>query len=774
MKLLLRKNRITGSVSLRMLAGALAPWLTLTPAFAQVADTISLDDVQVSARRQPIKSQLSVENRDVIGKGELLRAACCNLGESFTTNPSVDVSYSDAATGARQIRLLGLSGTYVQMLQENVPAFRASAIPYALSYVPGTWMQSIQVSKGAASVKNGYESVTGQINIEYIKPQGLEGVHGNLFYDTNRRLEANADGSVHLGENLSTALLLHYEDASRDHDANGDGFMDMPKMRAYNVMDRWAWVSRRYISQLSVRYLNEERTSGTSSHHHNADGTASATSGTASTSGLNGTASTSGFSTDRYTIGLKTTRVEGQWKNAIFLRTDKNESVALMLKGVYHDMDDTFGIGSYNVNQKNAYAQLLYEVDFSERHNLSAGASVNHDYLDEQYMAGFYAMEAFGSAYGSGSTGLTSAGSAASSASASAASGVGGADLWANNPIYCGTWHETTSGLYAQYTYKAGSRFVAMAGLRYDYSSQFGGFFTPRLHLKYAPSDIVTLRLAAGKGYRTPHPLAENVSYMASSRQMTMGSDGQPLQQEEAWNMGASLALNIPLGSETLALNADYYYTHFVQQTVMDLDHTGRVLFYNLPDGGRSYSHVTQADATYPVLPGLSLTLAFRYQEVKATQYAGGANYDRLGSSNLHFAEVLRSGGTVLRTRPLTPRYKALATASWKSPLELWQVDVTYSWNGSGRMPLSATDANGEPYWPSHYKAFGQLQAQLTRDFRYCSVYVGGENLTGFKQKNPIVCPDNPYGPMFDASMVWGPTDGAMGYVGVRLNFEKF
>ncbi len=770
MTLLLTNKRIMGRVSLSVLAGALAPWLTLSPAFAQVADTISLDDVQVSARRQPIKSQLSVENRDVIGKGELLRAACCNLGESFTTNPSVDVSYSDAATGARQIRLLGLSGTYVQMLQENVPAFRASAIPYALSYVPGTWMQSIQVSKGAASVKNGYESVTGQINIEYIKPQGLEGVHGNLFYDSNRRLEANADGAVHLGENLSTALLLHYEDASRDHDANGDGFMDMPKMRAYNVMDRWAWVSRRYISQLSVRYLNEERTSGSSNHRHNATATSSA-------SGPNGTAAASGFSTDRYTIGLKTTRVEGQWKNAVFLRTDKNESVALMLKGVYHDMDDTFGMGHYNVNQKNAYAQLLYEADLSERHNLSAGASVNHDYLDECYMAGFYTMSASGSG-GSATSGSGNAASGsgnAASGSGNAASGTGsGAAIWANNPAYDGTWTETTSGLYAQYTYKAGERFVAMAGLRYDYSTQYGGFFTPRLHLKYAPSDIVTLRLAAGKGYRTPHPLAENVSYMASSRQMTMGSDGHPLQQEEAWNTGVSVALNIPIGDETLALNADYYYTDFVQQTVMDLDHTGRVLFYNLPDGGRSYSHVTQADATYPVLPGVSLTLAFRYQEVKATQYAGGTDYDRSGAANLQLAEVLRTGGTVLRTRPLTPRYKALATASWKSPLELWQADVTFSWNGAGRMPLSATDANGKPYWPSHYKAFGQLQAQLTRDFRYCSVYVGGENLTGFKQKNPIVCPDNPYGPMFDASMVWGPTDGAMGYVGVRLNLERF
>ena len=143
-----------------------------------VQDSIAnrmLQNVTVVAR-QSSRSRLQVMNTEIIGKGELQRAACCNLGESFTTNPSVDVSYSDAATGARQIKLLGLSGTYVQMLTENMPNLRGASLPYSLGYVPGPWMQSIQVSKGASSVKNGYESITGQINVEYIKPQGIDGV----------------------------------------------------------------------------------------------------------------------------------------------------------------------------------------------------------------------------------------------------------------------------------------------------------------------------------------------------------------------------------------------------------------------------------------------------------------------------------------------------------------------------------------------------------------------------------------------------------------------
>lgn len=179
---------------------------------AEVADTDSvtmLHGVVVSAG-QGVKSRVRTTNTDIIGLGQLRRAACCNLSESFISNPSVDVSYSDAATGAKQIKLLGLSGTYVQMLIENIPNLRGASIPYSLGYVPGPWMQSIQVSKGAASVKNGYESITGQINVEFLKPQGTDGVRANAYFDSQLKVEANVDGSIHLNDKLSASLLLHF------------------------------------------------------------------------------------------------------------------------------------------------------------------------------------------------------------------------------------------------------------------------------------------------------------------------------------------------------------------------------------------------------------------------------------------------------------------------------------------------------------------------------------------------------------------------------------
>ena len=157
------------------------------------------------------------------------------------------MAYADAATGAKQIKLLGLSGSYVQMMADNIPNYRGLAAPYSLGYVPGTWMSGIQVSKGASSVKNGYESITGQINVGFLDCKGIDRVDAQLYGNSDQRIEANADASVHLTEGLSTGLLLHYEDRLKDMDDNNDGFMDDPNVRQYNLMNRWAYTSKHYL-----------------------------------------------------------------------------------------------------------------------------------------------------------------------------------------------------------------------------------------------------------------------------------------------------------------------------------------------------------------------------------------------------------------------------------------------------------------------------------------------------------------------------------------------
>ena len=651
---------------MRLLLTSIVTMLSLS-AFGQDIDSLqadtmmtqSLDNVTITSRRSGTRRMGGAVNGVLINREELFKAACCNLGESFTTNPSVDVNYSDAATGAKQIKLLGLSGTYVQMLTENLPNFRGAAAPYSLDYVPGPWMNSIQVSKGSSSVRNGYESITGQIDIEYLKPDNDEGVTVNLYGGTLGRLEANADANVHLDDKLSTEVLVHYQDDFGHHDVNNDGFLDQPNVRQWNLQNRWKWKGDHYLFHGGFGMVKEKREGGQT--HHTAPDTHRL-----------------------YEIGVETERYEGYMKHAFILDPEHGTNIAVMGNASMHLLDANYGNKHYSVNQKNAYAQLLFETNFTEQHNLSTGLSLNYDYLTKEDK-------------------------------------------------------ETTPGAYVQYTYNLNDKVVAMAGIRADHSSRYGTFVTPRFHLKLTPSEIVSLRLSAGKGYRTVHALAENNNLLASGRQLVIDD----LEQERAWNYGISSSFYIPLFGKTLKLNAEYYHTHFSQQAVIDYDSNPSLIrITNL--NGKSYSNTVQIDATYPVVQGLELTAAWRWNDVKCTY------------------------GGELMEKPLTSRYKGLVTASYKTPLGLWQVDATLQLNGGGRMP---TPVNG--LWDERFQAYEQVSAQITRWFRHFSVYIGGENLTAFRQKKTIINAEDPWSATFDPTMVWGPVHGAMFYAGIRVNFGR-
>ena len=630
---------------------------------------VTLDNVVVKATRPGVMKAKGAQNIDVIGGAELCRAACCNLGESFSNNPSVDVEYSDAATGAKQIKLLGLSGGYVQMLTENVPAFRGAAAPFSLGYIPGTWMQSIQVSKGAATVKNGYESITGQINVEYLKPQLDEELDVNLFLDSHLKFETNVEGNIHLNDALSTGLLAHYENMWMEHDGNDDGFMDMPKVQQYDFMNRWMFKKNHYVMQAYVKALKEDRKGGQVEDAHNHMKIAD---------------------NQLYRINIESERYEGVLKNAYIFDEVHNTNVALILSGSLHKMNSLYGLKTYDVNNNNAYAQLMFETEFTSNHSISTGLSFNHDCFDER---------------------------------------------WTLIPNLIKAPDENIGGAYAQYTFNYDERLVFMAGVRGDYSDLYGSFFTPRAHVKWVVSELLKLRFSAGKGYRTPRPMLDNHTLLASSRDIILDNN---LKQEEAWNYGATATLDIDILEKCLLINLEYYYTNFENQVVTDIDSDKHQVHFSNLDG-ISYSHTFQIDATYPFFEGFSLLGAFRYNEVKTTING------------------------VLREKPLTSRYKGLMTATYKTPLEIWQFDVTMQLNGDGRLP----DGFGT------FDAYPILNAQILRWFRWGNIYIGAENITNFKQKNPIIGYDNPWGENFDATMIYGPIDGIMFYGGIKWKLSK-
>lgn len=647
------------------------------------AESEQLDDVTVTARAVgTVSSRITAVQTQKITGAELCKAACCNLSESFETNASVDVAYSDAATGAKQIKMLGLSGNYVQMLSENTPGIRGLASNYGMEYIPGAWMESIQVSKGTASVVNGYEATTGQINVEYLKPQTTSPIALNAMFNSELCAELNATGGWNINDRLSTGAMLQYRNESMEHDQNNDGFMDMPKGNRINLLNRWYYTDHDYTMQLLVRGLYDDRRGGQTQawRQANADKTP-------------------------YDIDIATTRIDGFLKNGYVFDHERGTSIGIIASGAYHRQNSLYGATNYDATQGNAYLNAMFQTyfDTESRHKLTAGLSFNYDFYDEHL-----------------ATNRLAAG------------------------LFDQTRNEFTPGIFAEYDFKYDEKLSLLVGVRADWSNYYGLFCTPRFNIRYSPWTWWNLRASVGLGYRSPNVLTDNAAIFASNRQIVLTEER--FAQERAINAGISTTFYIPLGSKELQLSADYYYTHFFECVVADMDSDPHSVIFSNLNGGRAYAGNFQAEASMEILRGWTMTLAYRMSDVKQT--IGGQ----------------------LREKPLTNRFKGLITTSYQTPLKKWQFDVTAQFNGGGRLPDPDT---ANPLWNSEFKWYPQLMAQITYYGKTWSIYVGAENMTNFKQQNPVIGSDNPFGADFDASMVWGPITGAKAYIGFRWALDR-
>ena len=305
-------------------------------------------------RLNPIQTQRVTGN-------ELRKAACCNLAESFETNASVDVSYSDAVTGAKQIQMLGLAGIYSQLQLENIPSMRGLASVFGLNYVPGSWMESIQISKGTASVTNGYESITGQINVELKKPWEDERCHLNLYANSMGAVELNANYALNVTPNLYTMLLVHGSHMGRRADHNHDGFIDDPLATQYNVYNRWKYMGKNLETDFGLKYMDEQRLGGQMGYQRGAE---------------QRLGSPYGFS-------VGTRRLEAYNKTGYIFEREAT-SLGFINSYTMHDHASNYGQRAYNALQHSLYSNLIfYTYVGNTNHSISAGASLVLDVYDE-------------------------------------------------------------------------------------------------------------------------------------------------------------------------------------------------------------------------------------------------------------------------------------------------------------------------------------------------------------------------------------------------------
>ncbi|PLX10514.1 MAG: TonB-dependent receptor [Marinilabiliales bacterium] len=308
-----------------------------------------------------------LQTQEITGE-ELCRAACCNLSESFETNASVDVNYKDAVTGSKQIQLLGLKGTYVQLMTENTPNLKGLATSYGLGYIPGQCMSSIQISKGAGSVINGYESLTGQINVEYKKPDSREIFYINALGNSEGKAESNVNASLLLNDKWSTMIFAHVENRSLKHDDNNDGFIDMPTLKQYNFFNRWKYKTPDFVLQFGAKYIEEERTGGQIDFSGDANSDMGA-----------------------YGIMINTKRSEGFMKAGYIFPQNRETSIALIANASRHEQNSLFGIKKYNATQDNLYSNLIFQsIIGNTDHKYSTGIDFKYDDYNEYIIDSSY------------------------------------------------------------------------------------------------------------------------------------------------------------------------------------------------------------------------------------------------------------------------------------------------------------------------------------------------------------------------------------------------
>lgn len=647
-----------------------------------------LDEVVVEAEKQKTAvSYLQSANIITINEDELLKAACCNLSESFETNPSIDVNFSDALTGTKQIRMLGLTSPYILIAQENIPTVRGASQAFGLTFTPGTWIESIQITKGAGSVVNGYESIAGQINTELRKPLTDDKLFVNAYGSLDGRLELNTHLSQKVSNRWNTSLFLHGNLRNKKLDNNDDNFLDIPLAKQINVMNRWQYTDAEngYVSIIDFRYLKDDKQTGEMDfdpEQHK-------------------------FNTQKYGSEINTERIDVATKIGYVFPDAPYNSIGFQMAYSGHDQDSYFGLNQYSINHKSLYSNLrLNSILGSTLHKFKTGISFTHDSYDEIVnTSGFNRSE----------------------------NSIGG---------------------FFEYNYDNLDDFSLIAGLRLDFHNLLGTFVTPRLHIRYAPWDKGVLRTSVGRGKRSANIFAENQQLFGSSRVMNiLNTDGKiyGLNPEIAWNYGFSFLQGFNLFGRNADFTVDYYSTQFQNQAIVDIDESPQqVLFYNLE--GNSHANNLQVQFNYHLAKNLELRLAYKNYDVE-TDYKKGTLQKPLQAKHIFFANI---------------GYETNQNAKGG----FWRFDYTFNWLGKQRLPF--TGSNPAQYQLAEYSpSYSLMNAQIAK---VCSksfeIYVGGENLSNYKQENPILASDNPFGTYFDSSIVYAPINGSMYYAGLRYTLN--
>ena len=553
----------------------------LTPLRHFISSESTLKEITIRSKRDAIqKSLFATANTFTVNNDELLKAACCNLAESFETNPSIDVSFSDALTGTRQIQMLGLKSPYLQIMQENIPSIRGASQAFGLTFTPGTWVESIQITKGAGSVVNGYESISGQINAELVKPFSDNKFFLNAYSSLNGRLELNTHFNQRVSEKWQTGLYIHGNYRGEKFDNNNDNFLDAPLANQINVMSRWQYTDAQngWVSFITARFLNDEKQTGALNFNPETDRISP-----------NSTIK----SNEVWGSEIDTKRFETSLKLGYVFPELPFQSFGLQIAYSNHQQDSYFGINVYDIKHESMYSNLLFNSIIGDtRSKFKTGINFTHDSYNELINTSNYNRK------------------------------------------------ENAIGAFFEYAFDNLEDFSLTAGIRIDRHNLLGTFMTPRIHLRYVPWEKGVFRASAGRGKRSANIFAENQQLFASSRKINIddiGGNIYGLNPETAWNYGVSYLQKFKLFDKKGDITFDFYRTDFNNQVVVDWENPQEISFYDLD--GKSIADSFQVEINYELVKSLKLRTAFKYFDIR-TDYNSGNLQKPIQPNNRFFANI--------------------------------------------------------------------------------------------------------------------------------------
>lgn len=536
-----------------------------------LAPNLELEEVNINSRQKSSKfSTIGTLNVETLNTDEFEKAACCNLSESFETNATVDVVYNDAVSGAKKIRMLGLDGIYTQITQENLPLIRGLSSSYGLTFTPGPFVESIQIIKGVGSVINGFESFSGQINLEYFKPDCEESLYYNLYGNLEGKIENNLR-LVKKNGKWKSNLFMHYSFHDAEIDNNDDGFLDMPHINNFNFFNRWKYENKNIEMQFYARGFIEERAGGTIENRFNP-----------------------------FLVEINNKLIELSSKTGFRMPEKKGKSIGLQTSFRLHDFDATFGADQYNGLQKSAYFNLINQTYIKEEKNiLKFGLSLYADEINQDITEYNLATADSGEVIA----------------------------LWYSKEIYAEKRTDVMPGAFAEYFHRWGELISITSGFRADYYNKTEKIYAiPRVNIKYNPNESTAIRISGGRALRNSNFISDNISLLASNREISFSENMLP---EIAWNYGLNLTHCFYLFDREGTFNIDFYRTDFENQIVADIEDQGILTFTNLSDitNHISFSNAFQIDFAYELFNRFDVKLAYKINNSK-TSYLGGPTYD--------------------------------------------------------------------------------------------------------------------------------------------------